>query len=56
MFTPDLLFQIANPVAMLGWTLLVLAPRWRGTRAVVLSGALPLLMDKRSQNQQSECS
>ena len=44
MLTPDFLFQVANPVAMLGWGLLVLAPRWRGTRAVVLSGALPLLL------------
>ena len=44
MFTPDFLFSVANPVALLGWALLVLAPRWRGTRAVVLSGALPLLL------------
>ena len=44
MLTPELLFRIANPVALLGWALLVLAPRWRGTRAVVLSGALPLLL------------
>ena len=44
MLTPDLLFAVANPVALLGWALLVLAPRWRGTRAVVLSGALPLLL------------
>jgi hypothetical protein len=29
---------------MVGWLLLVLAPRWRGTRAVVLSGALPLAL------------
>ncbi|MBJ6111347.1 DUF4281 domain-containing protein [Hymenobacter sp. BT523] len=42
--TPDFLFSLANPVALLGWALLVLAPRWRGTRAVVLSGALPLLL------------
>lgn len=41
---PDQLFTIANPVAMLGWGLLVLAPRWRGTRALVLSGALPLAL------------
>ena len=40
--TPDALFSLANPVALLGWALLVLAPRWRGTRALVLSGALPL--------------
>ena len=44
MLTPDWLFALANPAALLGWALLVLAPRWRGTRAVVLSGALPLLL------------
>ena len=44
MLTPDFLFTLANPVALLGWALLLLAPRWRGTRAVVLSGALPLLL------------
>ena len=44
MLTPDSLFALANPVALLGWALLVLAPRWRGTRAGVLSGALPLLL------------
>ncbi|SNC59642.1 protein of unknown function [Hymenobacter gelipurpurascens] len=42
--TPDLLFSLANFVAMLGWALLLLAPRWRGTRQVVLSGALPLVL------------
>ena len=40
--TPDLLFSGANALALLGWALLVLAPRWRGTRALVLSGAWPL--------------
>lgn len=44
MLTPDSLFAFANPAALLGWALLVLAPRWRGTRAMVLSGALPLLL------------
>jgi hypothetical protein len=44
MLTPDLLFSVANPLALLGWALLILAPRWCGTRAVVLSGALPLLL------------
>jgi len=43
-FTPDFLFSLANPVAMLGWALLVLAPRWEGTRRLVLSGALPLIL------------
>jgi hypothetical protein len=44
MLTPDLLFKVASNVAVVGWLLLILAPRWRGTRAVVLSGALPLLL------------
>ena len=44
MLSPEFLFAVANPVALLGWALLVLAPRWRGTRTVVLSGALPLLL------------
>ncbi|UOQ77913.1 ABA4-like family protein [Hymenobacter sp. 5516J-16] len=42
--TPAFLFSVANPLALLGWALLVLAPRWRLTQAVVLSGALPLLL------------
>ncbi|TVT43811.1 DUF4281 domain-containing protein [Hymenobacter setariae] len=40
--TPDLLFSLANLLALLGWALLVLAPRWRGTQALVLNGAWPL--------------
>jgi hypothetical protein len=43
-FTPDFLFSLANPIAMLGWALLVLAPRWSGTRRLVLNGALPLVL------------
>jgi len=42
MLTPDFLFTLANPLALLGWALLVLAPRWRSTKALVLSGAWPL--------------
>ena len=44
MLSPDFLFQVTNNVAVAGWLLLVLAPRWRGTRAVVLNGALPLVL------------
>ncbi|QNH63473.1 ABA4-like family protein [Hymenobacter sediminicola] len=44
LLTPDFLFSLANPVAMLGWALLVLAPRWSFTRRLVLSGALPLVL------------
>ena len=42
MFTPDFLFTLANPLALLGWALLVLAPRWRITKLLVLSGAWSL--------------
>lgn len=42
MLTPDFLFSLANPLAIIGWVMLVLAPRWRGTRALVLSGAWSL--------------
>lgn len=41
---PDFLFSLANSLAMVGWALLVLAPRWHGTRVAVLSGALPLVL------------
>jgi hypothetical protein len=40
--TPDLLFSLANALALVGWALLVLAPRWRFTERLVLSGAWPL--------------
>ncbi|OGX83322.1 ABA4-like family protein [Hymenobacter coccineus] len=42
--TPDFLFSLANPAALLGWALLVLAPRSRFTKALVLNGALPLAL------------
>lgn len=42
MLTPDFLFSLANPLALVGWALLVLAPRWRATKALVLSGAWSL--------------
>ncbi|GAA4011219.1 ABA4-like family protein [Hymenobacter fastidiosus] len=44
MLTPDFLFSLANPLALIGWLLLALAPRWRGTRMLVHSGALPLAL------------
>src|SRR5215204_1377254 len=42
--TADKIFSIANLIAMLGWILLAVAPRWTVTRKVVLSGAIPLLL------------
>ncbi|QJX45510.1 DUF4281 domain-containing protein [Hymenobacter taeanensis] len=44
LLAPDSLFSVANTVALLGWGLLLVAPRWRATRRLVLSGALPLLL------------
>lgn len=38
------MFTIANLVAIVGWLLIAILPRWRGTRLVVLSGAIPLLL------------
>jgi hypothetical protein len=40
----ETIFSIASTGAMVGWLLLVVAPRWKFTRFVVLSGAVPLLL------------
>ena len=42
--TADTIFQICNNVAPIGWLLLALAPRWKWTKLIVLSGLLPLLL------------
>lgn len=41
--TADLIFNIANPLALVGWLLIAVLPRWKFTRLAVLSGAIPLL-------------
>jgi hypothetical protein len=41
MLTPDFLFTLANALALPAWALLGLAPRWRFTKLLVLSGAWP---------------
>lgn len=38
------IFSIANLIAMLGWIILAVAPRFVLTRKIVLSGAIPLLL------------
>jgi hypothetical protein len=38
------IFSIANLVAIAGWLLIAILPRWKYTRMVVLSGAIPLLL------------
>lgn len=40
----DRIFTLANGLALFGWLLLVFTPRWQFTRAVVLSGAVSLLL------------
>lgn len=38
------LFSVCSTFAMLGWLLLVVAPRWRWTERLVVSGAWSLLL------------
>ena len=40
----ETIFSIANMTALAGWILLTVAPRWRFTGKLVLSGAIPLLL------------
>lgn len=42
--TPDFLFQIANPLAMAGWVVLILAPRRWAVLGHVPRTAVPLLL------------
>lgn len=42
--SPELVFQIVNTITPLGWLLLILAPRWKGTQAIIVSGLLPALL------------
>ncbi len=38
------IFSIVNLVAIIGWLLIAILPRWKYTRLVVVSGAIPLLL------------
>jgi hypothetical protein len=40
----ETIFSIANLAALAGWILLLVAPGWRFTGKIVLSGAIPLLL------------
>lgn len=42
--TAEQIFSIANLTAIIGWLFLVILPRFRVTRLLVLSGAIPLLL------------
>lgn len=41
---PETLFSMSNTLAMLGWLLLIIAPRWQWTKRLVLSGAFILIL------------
>lgn len=41
---PDKLFSIANMIALVGWFLLTLLPRWRYTQLIVVGGIIPLIL------------
>ncbi len=38
------IFSIANVIAMLSWVMLAVAPRWKWTNKLIISGAVPLLL------------
>ncbi len=44
MNVPEQIFLVVNSLALVGWLLLVFAPRWRWTSRLVLSGTIPLLL------------
>ncbi len=44
MMKAEQIFSTASMVAILGWLLIAILPRWKFTRFVVLSGAIPLLL------------
>lgn len=41
---PEQIFSIANIVAVAGWLSILVLPRWKFTRHIVLSGTIPLLL------------
>ena len=41
-FSPATLFQYASQAALLGWILLIVAPRWRVTQLLITSGVWSL--------------
>lgn len=38
------IFSIANLIALSSWIVLTVAPRWKWTNKIILSGAIPLLL------------
>ena len=44
MNVPEQIFMAVNSLALVGWLLIIFAPRWRWTSRLVLSGTIPLLL------------
>ena len=42
--SPEQIFSICSIVAMIGWLLLIVAPRWRVTERIVISGIWSLIL------------
>ncbi len=40
----ETIFSITNTLALIGWLLLLLVPRWKWTRKIVIAGAIPLIL------------
>ncbi len=40
----ETIFSIVNILAMAGWILLILVPRWDWTQKIIVSGGIPLLL------------
>lgn len=41
---PDQVFQICNGIAPLAWILLIIFPKWKWTRIIILQGIIPLIL------------
>ena len=42
--TPTEVFSIVNPLAMIGWLLLLAVPYWKHTKPIVQGGLIPILL------------
>ncbi len=40
----ETIFSIVNTLALVSWVVLLIAPRWKYTRKIIISGAIPLLL------------
>jgi Domain of unknown function (DUF4281) len=40
----EAIFSIVNTQALVSWIVLLVAPRWKFTRKIIISGAVPLLL------------